>query len=74
MPDRITEELRLMLVNRNIAEAEMRLTDMQASIQKMRELGADTDNAESLLATIQETLALMKNERQLILNRIAMGE
>jgi hypothetical protein len=53
--------------DRQIAEAQQRIVDQNARIQQLERDGQDTANSRELLRLFENTLALMRNRRSVIL-------
>jgi hypothetical protein len=64
-----TDETNLEQAIRHVAEAEERYARHLALVERMAASGEDTADAESLLTRFEQTLDLMRQHHQLVLNR-----
>ncbi len=62
------QEDHLALSERHIAEGEQRVAEQIALIEQLARDGHDTTDAQALLETLQQSLALMYDHRQQILD------
>lgn len=74
MPDLQTEREHLSDADRDIAGGERRITDQLLLIERLRQGGHDTGDAERLLLTLRQTLEAWHGHRETILNEIARLE
>ena len=70
MPDPALERKHLAKAERDIVEGERRVTRQLVLIEKMRQEGHDTDEAEKLLLTLEDTLAEWHAHREEILREL----
>jgi peptidoglycan hydrolase CwlO-like protein len=66
----ISSETELETANRHIADATRRIADLKALIEKQRQAGQSTQQAEELLAVLEQGLALMIDHRDTILRSL----
>ncbi|MBV8577293.1 MAG: hypothetical protein JOZ58_19910 [Acetobacteraceae bacterium] len=70
MPDLAAERAHLAKANRDIAEGEKRIIAQIHRLECLRHDGHETDQAELLLVNLQQTLAVWKTHRDLIVQEI----
>ena len=61
------EEEHLAQADRHIAEAEARTETQQGLLARLRTAGGDVAEAEELLATMEQSLSVMREHRRLVL-------
>jgi len=66
----ISSETELETANRHIADATRRIADLKALIEKQRQAGQSTQQADELLAVLEQGLALMIDHRNTILRSL----
>ena len=71
MPDLATEREHLVKADLDIAEGERRVIAQQLLLERLQRAGHETGNAETLLATLRQTLDAWKAHRNEILRAIA---
>ena len=64
-------ESHLIQAERHVTEGEQRVANQKALIEQLAADGHDTTEANNLLGMLQETLTLMYQHRQQILNEMA---
>jgi len=70
MPEPALEREHLAKAERDIAEGESRVTRQMLLIERMRQDGHDTAEAEKLLLTLEDTLAAWQAHREEILREL----
>jgi len=70
MPDPALERKHLAKAERDIADGERRITRQMLLIEKMRQEGHDTNEADRLLLTLEDTLAEWRAHRDEILRNL----
>jgi len=70
MPDIAKERADLEKADRDIQEGEARIAHQMALIEELRRDGHDTDEAEKLLWTLQQSLDAWKAHRETILGML----
>ncbi|MGE7414949.1 hypothetical protein [Methylobacterium tarhaniae] len=68
--DREAEVRRLNLADCHIADAERHITDQWLILEQQRAAGRDTQDAERLLETMEETLSTFQEHRRMIVEMI----
>ena len=74
MPELETEREHLVKADCDIAEGERRVSAQLLLVERLREGGHDSANAEQLLLILQQTLEAWQGHRDLILKEIARLE
>lgn len=64
------EQVHLAQAEQDIADGQMRVTELELRIEALRMAGRDTQLSEQLLATLMENLAEWVRHRELVLQRI----
>ncbi|GJD59630.1 hypothetical protein [Methylobacterium dankookense] len=74
MPSREMEERHLLRANILLIEAELRFSEQFLRVEHLKANGRRTEDAETLLQIIEETLQAYRDHRELILDALSRAD